>query len=186
MSAVSPVIDSLQFRQYIKWLNSKSNEDDEFKPRYLPWQSLCMPQAIHFVCRHVEIPATDELPPFWKSAREIYACVLAWTWRFYVFSRVALGRECCRGRPYLLMDTKVIFALRWKKLSSKQKLTGCCSQSISLGRMKMIFTVALMSTMQLLTPRWDQTFPCIWFFVHIDDSAEKNIGFKAYVVFSLY
>lgn len=26
----------------------------------------------------------------------------------------------------------------------------------------------------------------IWFFVHIDDSAENNIGFKAYVVFSLY
>lgn len=121
-----------------------------------------MPQAIHFVCRHVEILATDEPPPFWKSAREPYACALAWTWRFQPSGSGT--RMLSRAAILFCWWIPNIFALRWKNFISKQKLTGCCSQSISLGRMKMIFTVVLMITIQLLTPRWDQTLACIWFF----------------------
>lgn len=189
MSAVSPVIDSSQFRQYITWLNSKSNEEDERKPHYLLWQSLCMPQAIHFVCRHVEILATDELPPFWKSARETYACGLAWTWRL---SRVALGRECCLGRTYLLMDTKLIFAPRWKTLSFEAEadrmlqsvhLVGEDENDLYSGFNE--YNPAFDTEVRSDVRRWHATIFCAhrWWF-----SWKQHISsdIKAYVVFSLY
>ena len=105
-----------------------------------------------------------------------------------VFSRVALGRECCRGRPYLLMDTKVIFASQVKKINFEVEADRMLQSVHLVGEDE----DDLYSGFNEYNPAFDTEVRSdvpthmIFLCTSMIDSAENNICFKAYVVFSLY